>query len=84
MWKGLIECLMYTKNWKELLKISLRAKKSFPNKTFLDFIISGCLLKNGKINEAVYFYQNGQKKSRLPKIILKCFPEFSDNKTLLV
>ena len=74
----------WTKNWDELLKKSLRAKKSFPNKTFLDYIISGCLLKSGKINEAVYFYQNGQKKSRLPKKILKYFPEFSDNKTLLV
>tara|TARA_B100000575_G_scaffold171612_1_gene137428 strand:- start:31509 stop:32825 length:1317 start_codon:yes stop_codon:yes gene_type:complete len=84
IWKGLIECLMNTKEWEVLLKMSLRAKKSFPKKSFLDYIICGCLLKNGRINEAVYFYQNGQKKSKFPKRILQFFPEFSDNKTLLV
>ena len=31
------------------------------NKAFIDFTISGCLLKDGKLNEAIYFFQSGNK-----------------------
>lgn len=84
IWKGLIGCLLNSKEWSELLRISLRAKKQFPNKAILDFTISGCLLKNGKINEAIYFYQSGKKISQVPDKLIKSFPEFTQNKTLLV
>ena len=64
--------------------MSLRAKKYFPNRPFLDFIISGCLLKDGKLNEAIYFYQSGSKLSKIPSKLKESFPEFTQNKTLLV
>lgn len=67
-----------------MLRTSLKAKKHYPNKAFLDFIISGCLLKNGKLNEAIYFYQSGKKTSQVPDKLIKYFPEFDENKTLLV
>ena len=84
IWKGLLKCLINNKEWKELLRTSLKAKKHYPNKAFLDFIISGCLLKNGKLNEAIYFYQSGKKTSQVPDKLIKYFPEFAENKTLLV
>ncbi len=84
IWKGLIECLIEVKEWTQLLEISLRAKKQYSNKSFIDFTISGCLLKNGKFNEAIYFYQSGKKSSQLPKKLENSFPEFNKNKTLLV
>jgi tetratricopeptide (TPR) repeat protein len=84
IWKGLLKCLIENKQWSELLKISLRAKKYYPNKAFLDFTISGCLLKNGKLNEAIYFYQSGKKTCQVPDRLIKSFPEFTENKTLLV
>ena len=84
IWKALLRCLIDNKQWSELLRISLRAKKQFPNKAFLDFTISGCLLKDGKINEAIYFYQSGKKTCQIPEKLVKSFPEFKENKTLLV
>jgi tetratricopeptide (TPR) repeat protein len=84
IWKRLLKCLIIKKEWSQLLKISLKAKKKHPNKPFLDFIISGCLLKNGKLNEAIYFYQSGKKICQVPKKLIKFFPEFNENKTLLV
>ncbi|MDC0479650.1 hypothetical protein OAN19_01335, partial [Flavobacteriaceae bacterium] len=84
IWKGLLKCLIDNKEWSELLRTSLKAKKHYPNKAFLDFIISGCLLKNGKINEAIYFYQSGKKTCQVPEKLIKYFPEFNENKTLLV
>jgi len=84
IWKGLLECLIDKKEWSELLRISLRAKKHYPNKAFLDFTISGCLLKNGKLNEAIYFYQSGKKTCQVPEKLIELFPEFTENKTLLV
>ena len=59
IWKSLLKCILEIEEWSELLRLSLRAKKYFPNKPFLDFTISGCLLKDGKLNEAIYFYQSG-------------------------
>ena len=84
IWKRLLKCLIDNKEWTELLRTSLKAKKHYPNKAFLDFIISGCLLKNGKLNEAIYFYQSGKKTSQVPDKLIKYFPEFAENKTLLV
>ena len=84
IWKRLLKCLIDNKEWTELLRTSLKAKKHHPNKAFLDFIISGCLLKNGKLNEAIYFYQSGKKTSQVPDKLIKYFPEFNENKTLLV
>ena len=84
IWKRLLKCLIDNKEWTELLRTSLKAKKHYPNKAFLDFIISGCLLKNGKLNEAIYFYQSGIKTSQVPDKLIKYFPEFDENKTLLV
>ncbi|PDH54585.1 MAG: hypothetical protein CNC90_01215 [Cryomorphaceae bacterium MED-G11] len=84
IWKRLLKCLIDNKEWTELLRTSLKAKKHYPNKAFLDFIISGCLLKNGKLNEAIYFYQSGKKTSQVPDKLIKYFPEFDENKTLLV
>ena len=80
----MLKCLIDNKEWTELLKISIRAKKHYPNKAFLDFTISGCLLKNGKLNEAIYFYQSGKKTCQVPEKLIESFPEFTENKTLLV
>ena len=79
-----MKCILEIQEWPELLRLSLRAKKYFPNKSFLDFIISGCLLKNGKLNEAIYFFQSGSKSSKIPTKLSKSFPEFKENKKLLV
>ena len=84
IWKSLLKCILETKDWSKLLIMSLRAKKYFPNRPFLDFIISGCLLKDGKLNEAIYFYQSGSKSSKIPSKLKESFPEFTQNKTLLV
>ena len=84
IWKSLLKCILEIKEWPELLRLSLRAKKYFPNKSFLDFTISGCLLKNGKLNEAIYFFQSGSKSSKIPTKLSKSFPEFIENKKLLV
>tara|TARA_B100000674_G_C37944370_1_gene964161 strand:- start:955 stop:2271 length:1317 start_codon:yes stop_codon:yes gene_type:complete len=84
IWKSLLKCILEIQEWPELLRLSLRAKKYFPNKSFLDFIISGCLLKNGKLNEAIYFFQSGSKSSKIPTKLSKSFPEFKENKKLLV
>ena len=84
IWKSLLKCILEIEEWSELLKLSLRAKKYFPNKSFLDFTISGCLLKDGKLNEAIYFYQSGSKSSKIPTKLRKHFPEFTANKALLV
>jgi tetratricopeptide (TPR) repeat protein len=84
IWKSLLKCILEIEEWSELLRLSLRAKKYFPNKSFLDFTISGCLLKNGKLNEAIYFYQSGSKSSKIPTKLRKYFPEFTANKALLV
>ena len=84
IWKSLLKCILETKDWSKLLIMSLRAKKYFPNRPFLDFIISGCLLKDGKLNEAIYFYQSGSKSSKVPSKLKESFPEFTQNKTLLV
>ena len=37
IWKSLLKCVLEIEEWSELLKLSLRAKKYFPNKSFLDF-----------------------------------------------
>ena len=84
IWKNFINCLIEEKQWSKLLKISLLAKKEFTSKPFLDFTISGCLLKTGKFNEAIYFYQSGSKMSPLPDKLKSSFPEFVKNKSLLV
>ena len=83
IWKSLLKCMLENEDWSELLRLSLRAKKYFPNKSFLDFTISGCLLKDGKLNEAIYFYQSGRKSSKVPSQLRESFPEFTDNKALL-
>tara|TARA_B100000989_G_scaffold144619_1_gene107702 strand:- start:4661 stop:5977 length:1317 start_codon:yes stop_codon:yes gene_type:complete len=84
IWKGYIKCLIDAKKWQVLLKICLKAKKNYPEKAFIDFTISGCLLKNGKLNEAIYFYQSGNKVCKLPNKLIESFPEFTENRTLLV
>ena len=84
IWKGYIKCLIDAKKWSDLLKVSLKAKKHYPNKAFIDFTISGCLLKHGKLNEAIYFFQSGNKVCGVPTKLIKSFPEFNENKTLLV
>ena len=40
--------------------------------------------KYGKINEAIYFYQSGKKTCQVPEKLIESFPEFTENKTLLV
>ena len=82
--KGYIKCLIDAKKWSDLLKVSLKAKKYYPNKAFIDFTISGCLLKHGKLNEAIYFFQSGNKVCGVPNKLIESFPEFNENKTLLV
>ncbi len=84
VWKGYMKCLIDAKLWTELLKVSLKAKKHFPNKAFIDFTISGCLLKDGKLNEAIYFFQSGNKVCEVPNKLIESFPEFAKNRTLLV
>lgn len=84
IWKNLIKCYIKVENWDQSLKFSLKAKKYFPKKSFLDYIISGCLLKDGKINEAIYFYQSGKKISNIPSNLLESFPELKDNASLII
>ena len=84
IWKNLLKCILEAEDWSQLLIMSLRAKKHFSKRPFIDFIISGCLLKDGKLNEAIYFYQSGSKLSKIPLKLRESFPEFIQNKTLLV
>ena len=84
IWKNLIKCYLKVEDWNQSLKFSLKAKKYFPKKSFLDYIISGCLLKDRKINEAIYFYQSGKKISNIPSKLLDSFPELKDNASLIV
>ena len=49
-----MKCVLEIEEWSELLRLSLRAKKYFPNKSFLDFTISGCLLKDGKLKWSAF------------------------------
>ena len=37
-----------------------------------------------KLNEAIYFFQSGNKVSGVPTKLIESFPEFTKNKTLLV
>jgi len=50
------------------------------NSTAVDF----ALLKNGKLNEAIYFFQSGNKVCEVPNMLVESFPEFTENRTLLV
>ena len=50
----------------QIIETKSESKKIFSKKIFLDFTISGCLLKDGKLNEAIYFYQSGRKSSKVP------------------
>ena len=68
----------------EFAKLQKNLSPLNQNKSFLDFTISGCLLKDGKLNEAIYFYQSGSKSSKIPTKLRKHFPEFTANKALLV
>jgi tetratricopeptide (TPR) repeat protein len=74
-WKNLLDCSVNTKNWDKTLKVALRAKKIFPKKTYIDYLISGCLIKLGKKNEAIYFFQSAKKIKEIPNKLVKNFPE---------
>ncbi len=66
-WKNLLNCSVNTKNWDKTLKVALKAKKIFPKKTYIDYLISGCLIKLGKKNEAIYFFQSAKKLKEFQK-----------------
>ena len=74
-WKNLLNCSLKIKNWDKALKVALRAKKIFPKKTYIDYLISGCLIRLGKKNEAIYFFQNAKKIKDIPDKLAKNFPE---------
>ena len=74
-WKNLLNCSVNTKNWDKTLKVALKAKKIFPKKTYIDYLISGCLIKLGKKNEAIYFFQSAKKIKEIPNKLVKNFPE---------
>ena len=50
------------------------------NSSAVDF----ALLKDGKLNEAIYFFQSGNKVCEVPNKLIESFPEFAKNRTLLV
>ncbi|MED5269287.1 MAG: hypothetical protein VX406_00450 [Bacteroidota bacterium] len=74
-WKNLLNCSVKIKNWDKALKVALKAKKIFPKKTYIDYLISGCLIKLGKKNEAIYFFQSAKKIKEVPNKLAKNFPE---------
>ena len=74
-WKNLLNCSVKIKNWDKALKAALKAKKIFPKKTYIDYLISGCLIKLGKKNEAIYFFQSAKKIKDVPNKLAKNFPE---------
>ncbi len=74
-WKNLLNCSLKIKNWDKALKVALKAKKIFPKKTYIDYLISGCLIRLGKKNEAIYFFQNAKKIKDIPDKLAKNFPE---------
>ncbi len=74
-WKNLLNCSVKIKNWDKALKAALKAKKIFPKKTYIDYLISGCLIKLGKKNEAIYFFQSAKKIKEVPNKLAKNFPE---------
>ena len=45
-------------------KIKQSKKTIFPKKTYIDYLISGCLIKLGKRNEAIYFFEKGRRKRK--------------------
>ena len=65
------------------LKTGLKAKKIFPTKVYLDYLISGCLIKLGKKNEAIYFFQNAKKTKKIPQKLAENFPELVNEKIFL-
>ncbi len=82
-WKNLLNCSIKIKNWDKALKFALRAKKIFPNKTYIDYLISGCLIKLGKKNEAIYFFQSAKKIKEIPNRLAKNFPELVNENIFL-
>ena len=82
-WKNIIKCLIKIKSWDKALKTGLKAKKIFPTKVYLDYLISGCLIKLGKKNEAIYFFQNAKKIKKIPQKLAKNFPELVNKKIFL-
>ena len=66
------------------ITISGILKKLFNGESLVIFFKEIKILKNGKLNEAIYFYQSGKKTSQVPDKLIKYFPEFDENKTLLV
>ena len=74
-WKNLLNCSLKIKKWDKALKFALKAKKIFPKKTYIDYLISGCLIRLGKKNEAIYFFQNAKKIKDIPDKLAKNFPE---------
>ncbi len=74
-WKNLLNCSVKIKNWDKALKVALKAKKIFPKKTYIDYLISGCLIKLGKKNEAIYFFQSAKKIKEVPNKLARNFPE---------
>ena len=83
-WKNLLNCSVKIKDWDKALKIALKAKKIFPKKTYIDYLISGCLIKLGKRNEAIYFFQNAKKIKEVPNRLAKNFPELVNEDIFLL
>ena len=77
-------CSVKIKNWDKALKAALKAKKIFPTKTYIDYLISGCLIKLGKRNEAIYFFQNAKKIKEVPNRLAKNFPELVNEDIFLL
>ena len=83
-WKNLLNCSIKIKNWDKALKAALNAKKIFPTKTYIDYLISGCLIKLGKKNEAIYFFQSARKIKEIPDKLAKNFPELVNEDIFLL
>ncbi len=83
-WKNLLDCSIKINNWDKALKVAFKAKKIFPKKTYIDYLISGCLIKLGKKNEAVYFFQNAKKIKEVPNKLARNFPELVNEDIFLL
>ena len=77
-WSTLISCIdewIIQKNWKKAIKIGLKAKLHFPNKSEIFYKLAGCYMKLGQNLKSNNSIKTG-KKIGLPNFkTIKMFPE---------
>ncbi|MBK78467.1 MAG: hypothetical protein CMC88_05190 [Flavobacteriaceae bacterium] len=82
-WSTLISCIdewIVQKNWKKAIKVGLKAKAYFPNKSEIFYKLAGCYMKLGLNLKSNNSIKTG-KKIGLPSFkTIKMFPELKTKK----